>query len=179
MEPRWPRRSVAAGAILLGVVVFCSPAFPPSPVPGWILVGAFVTSVEHWRHTVPDAHRTTTWYLMADLIYSATVATVYWGLMRPLRRSGDLYPRRSIVLAAIIVFLSTVYFIVSWQNGLKYQGAGLLSLYVLANVVAVVLLAEEWYVFHKSGRWWPSFWLHWFLFAWALILAFPWLGERI
>ena len=169
MEPSSRSRIVAEGAILLGVVAFCSPVFPTYPVPIWI----FTIVLDRL------ASQTMAGYTVIRVIYAVIVAAVFWVLARPLRHSGNLYPQRSMILAAIGIALSAIYFIASWRYALTYQGAELLSIYVLANGTVITLLVGGWQVFRKSARWWPSFWLHWILLAWILCLAFPWLGEMI
>jgi hypothetical protein len=87
-------------------------------------------------------------------------------------------PRRSYGLLGVATALSTYWFVVGWQYGLKYQGARYTYLVCAINVVWVAAL---WAMLTRKLWSTPSFrsnlLLHWALFAWLGWYALPWLGE--
>jgi len=86
-------------------------------------------------------------------------------------------PKRSWILLAVLTVLTAVYFVGSWNCGLKYQGRRFTYSICALNAGWLVLL---WTAFILRGNT-PSFVrnlaLHWLLFAWLGWYAFPYLGE--
>ena len=87
-------------------------------------------------------------------------------------------PKRSYVLLVVLIVMSIVYFITSWNWGLEYQGSKFTHEMAVINTGWAVLLA---FGFLRGLKLPPSFMysliLHWLLFAWLAWYAFPFLGE--
>lgn len=87
-------------------------------------------------------------------------------------------PRRSYILFGALVVLSVVYFVVSWGDGVQFEGRSYTRTIAIANVIWIALLT---FLFVLSRTRKPSFifnlTLHWLLFAWLAWYAFPYLGE--
>jgi hypothetical protein len=87
------------------------------------------------------------------------------------------YPEAPWILLAVLTVLTAVYFVGSWNYGLKYQGRRFTYSICALNAGWLVLL---WTAFILRGNT-PSFVrnlaLHWLLFAWLGWYAFPYLGE--
>lgn len=121
-------------------------------------------------------------FLLADLHFSkaaVAVPTLLFFVWNPgLFRGEAIVPKRSYVLLAIATVLSVVYFVASWNWGLKYQGPQHVYVVCAVNVAWVTLLILA---FARSWKAPPSFrfslFLHWILFAWFAWYAFPYLGE--
>jgi hypothetical protein len=94
-------------------------------------------------------------------------------------RAGSGYPRRTVVLGVSAVALSAAYHAYAWRYGVRYQGPELMTAYLTASAIVLLLLALAWRRYRSSESWWPSLVLHWALFAWICVCAFPWLGEMI
>ena len=81
-------------------------------------------------------------------------------------------------MLGVATALSTYWFVVGWQYGLKYQGARYTYVVCAINIVWVAAL---WAMFIRKLWSVPSFrtnlLLHWALFAWLGWYALPWLGE--
>jgi hypothetical protein len=93
-------------------------------------------------------------------------------------RGESKIPQRTYVLLALATVLSVVYFVLSWNYGLKYQGARFTHIVCVVNAVWLAVL---WVMFARAWNREPSFktnlFLHWLLFAWLAWYAFPYLGE--
>jgi hypothetical protein len=94
-----------------------------------------------------------------------------------LLRGQSTVPKRSLALLTVLTVLSIVFFVGSWEWGLKYQGPRFTYGVCAANFGWLMLL---WVVFVRGWRK-PSFFnnllAHWLLFAWLGWYAFPYLGE--
>jgi hypothetical protein len=87
-------------------------------------------------------------------------------------------PKRSYMLFGALVALSVVYFVLSWDDGVKYESRSYTQAIALANAIWIALLTVL-FVVSRIRK--PSFvfnlTLHWLLFAWLAWYAFPYLGE--
>ena len=115
----------------------------------------------------------------AAVFVSLFVPAVLFLVWNPqLLRGAAKIPWRSYGLLGVATALSTYWFVVGWQYGLKYQGARYTYLVCAINVVWLLLL---WAMFIRKLWSAPSFtanlFLHWALFAWLGWYAFPYLGE--
>jgi len=183
MSPRHASRIVVAAACGLGVLAFISPFLPPMPVIGWFAASFIIAPFDAWWYALPADARSpllyTTVGTVAEAVYPAVVAIIFWFWCRPLRKAGSRYPGRTVALAAIAVFLSAAYYATWWRYGLRYQGVGLMITYLIASAATLGVLVFVWHRYRPTGAWWPSLVLHWILFAWICVAAFPWLGEMI
>jgi hypothetical protein len=183
MNPRRASTVVLAAACALGVVAFVSPFLPPAPVIGWIVGSSIIAPFERWWYSLPAEARSSLLYdvgtTVGSAVYPVFVAVTFWLWCRPLRRAGSRYPRRTVALAVTAVALSAAYYAYAWRYGLRYQGPELMTAYLTTSAIILLLLTLAWRRYRSSEAWWPSLALHWTLFAWICVWAFPWLGEMI
>jgi hypothetical protein len=89
-------------------------------------------------------------------------------------------PKRTYVVAALVVVLDVAYLVASWNLGVKYEGIEYTAFVTAGNVGWIAILSV---LFISSWKGEASFaWnlaLHWVLFAWLAWFAFPYLGEPI
>ena len=97
----------------------------------------------------------------------------------PLLLGRDRIPRRSAILALVIVLLTVAFFVFEWSYGLTFHGA------VQTIGMAVYNVVGSGFVFwcFRRNRASPSYAsnlaFHVALFLWLAYCAFPWLGELI
>jgi hypothetical protein len=106
------------------------------------------------------------------------IPSLLFSLWSPqLFRGEARFPKRSLILLAVLTVFTTVYFVRTWHDGLEYQGARFTYGICAANAGWLLLL---WAIF-ISARARPSFnanlLAHFLLFAWLGWYAFPYLGE--
>jgi hypothetical protein len=93
-----------------------------------------------------------------------------------LRQQSNM-PKRTFAAAVVLSALTAVWFAMSWQYGVEFQGARFTVIMLIINLVWLALL---WSLIVRCWRQ-PSFTtnllLHWVLFAWLGWYAFPYLGE--
>jgi hypothetical protein len=100
-----------------------------------------------------------------------------WGIH--LFRGSPKVPSRSQVLFWLLAVLTAVYFAVSWEYGLKWQGNFHLITVVTLNAVALLLLWALLFGAKAVPTFNRNLAFHWALVAWLGWFAFPWLGEGI
>ena len=88
-------------------------------------------------------------------------------------------PKRSRMLAIVLVILSTIFLVGSWAYGIKYQGmVHVIAMYLFNLVFWIGLFVTE-----RNNARNPSFvsnlTFHTLFFVWLTWVAFPWLGELI
>jgi len=92
-------------------------------------------------------------------------------------RGQSRLPKRSLVLLTVLTVLSILFFVASWNYGIKYQGPQFTYGTCVVNVGWLLVL---WVVFVQAWRK-PAFaknlLAHWLFFAWLGWYAFPYLGE--
>lgn len=91
---------------------------------------------------------------------------------------GDVeIPKRSIALFGLVLLLSLVWFGMSLDYGIRYQGGAYVAIAFGLNLLIAATIG----VFFVRGRNSPSFRCslisHWLLVAWIVSFAFPYLGE--
>jgi hypothetical protein len=142
-------------------------------------VGLFLTGVPTMLCPLP------TLTVLPALVFSplaplvVVIPTLLFHAWNPaLLRGVSITPRRSYILFGALVALSVVYFVLSWDYGVQYQGRKYTQAIAVANAIWIVLLT---FLFALSRIRKPSFvfnlTLHWLLFAWLAWYAFPYLGE--
>jgi len=94
-----------------------------------------------------------------------------------LLRGHSTVPVRTIIVVVVLVSLTALWFVDSWEYGVKFQGARYTVRMLLINLA---WLAVIWSAVVSAWRR-PSFTtnllLHWLLFAWLGSCAFPNFGE--
>ena len=183
MTPHRLQLIILAAALALGLLAWITPFLPPFPLPGWFIGGAIVGPFERWWYSLPDGSRSIFVYDVGTTIgaglYPVLVIVVFWLWCRPLRRGENFFPRRTPILALGAVALSAAYFTASWRYGLQYQGVSLVLTYIGVSVMALLVLWLCWIRARRTSSWWGSLGVHWGLFVWLCVFAFPWLGEMI
>lgn len=178
-----PSFSVGVAALVLALVAWTTPFLPPFPLPGWFIGGSVIGPFEHWWYSLPDGSRSIALYNVGTsigaVVYPAVVLFAFWFWCTPLRRGESAFPRRTLALALGAILLSTVYFVLSWSNGLEYQGLNILVTYIAISVATLGALWVGWSVARRHSSWWGSLAAHWGLFFWICVFAFPWIGEMI
>jgi len=105
------------------------------------------------------------------------VLFVFWSF--PLLKGQERIPKRTKILAALLVLLSFIALAASWSYGIQYQGIGHTVAMYLFNLgcwaILFVLLRNN----ARQASYTSNFLFHWTLFAWLAWVAFPWLGELI
>src|SRR5215472_7403412 len=152
---RWP---LAAGMALVG------PAFS-----GLYGVGSRLLSPFPLLTTIPAFF---VWPL-APLIPTA----LFFLWCPKLFRGQERVPNRSLILPGILTALTGIYFIDSWNIGMKYPGAALTYGFVAANTIWIILL---WFVFiwaRNKSSFHTNLLAHFLLFMWLGWQAFPYIGE--
>ena len=108
--------------------------------------------------------------LIPTLLFFAWNPTLFRGVPTP--------PRRSYILFGVLAALSVVYFVLSWDNGVHYEGRAYTQSIIVVNAAWIALLTVL-FVLSRTRK--SSFvfnlTLHWLLFAWLGWYAFPYLGE--
>jgi len=111
------------------------------------------------------------------ILIAAVPTLVFWVWSPGLFRGKATIPLRSILLLAISVVASIVWFVGSWRYGLKYEGLT----YSISTALLSVILAVLTGVLILQSRKSPSFAInllvHFVLFAWLTTYAFPFFGE--
>jgi hypothetical protein len=111
------------------------------------------------------------------LIIALLPSLAFWIWSPGLFRGKATIPVRSILLYAISVVASIVWFVGGWRYGLEYQGLA----YNISTALLSAVLAVLTGVLILRSRKAPSFTLnlivHFVLFAWLITYAFPYLGE--
>jgi hypothetical protein len=102
---------------------------------------------------------------------------VFWAWSINLFRGVSVVPGRSIILFWVLAALTVVYFISSWDYGVKWQGHAHVIAVLLLNVVAIYVLWRLLGQARSAPSFGHSFLFHWALFAWLAWFAFPFLGE--
>jgi len=77
----------------------------------------------------------------------------------------------------VILIFNGVYIAVSFEYGLKYQGANYVSVLVLWNALFAALIAGCLVAADANGNDVFRMGYRWGLLAWPLSVAFPWMGE--
>jgi hypothetical protein len=104
-------------------------------------------------------------------------ALLFWLWTIPLFRGDGRIPRRSAVALGLLTVLTPVLLLVSWEDGLEYQGGAHAAGMALLNAAS---LAMAWHLLIRGWRA-PSvvasLRFHMLLFGWLAWCAFPVLGE--
>jgi len=100
-----------------------------------------------------------------------------WGF--PLIRGQECIPKRTMILACILILLSFVGLLFSWPYGVQYQGYIHTFVMYLLNFCCWVALLKIVKNNKRKPSYSSNFLFHWILFAWLGWVAFPWLGELI
>jgi hypothetical protein len=102
----------------------------------------------------------------------------FWN--RQLFRGQGKVPRRSYVLLAILAVLTAIDLVVSWKDGLQYEGPQFTVVVCSVNIAWLAFLGLAFARTRKATTSFAtSLFLHWMLFAWLGWYAFPWLGELL
>ena len=115
------------------------------------------------------------------VIYLATlfIPIIFFVWSWPLLKGQVHIPKRTSILAIILILLSVVDLGMSWKYGVKYQGmVHTIAMYAFNAGFWFILLWLYWKN-SKIDSFTTNFLFHWFLFAWVGWVAFPWLGELI
>jgi hypothetical protein len=154
-----------AASILHGVPVLWSPLPLLVVLPGFFASGLPINHPGFPFHYEVLAALASIPISMAYLVWSAFPV------------SASRIPIRSVILFALVVLLSLVFFFGSWSYGVTYQGFFHTCAIATINgafVLAIALVLS----FHKrSPTYALSLAFHWLLFLWLAWFAFPWLGE--
>jgi hypothetical protein len=102
---------------------------------------------------------------------------LFWAWSFNLFRGASVVPRRSVILFWFLAALTVVYFVASWDYGVKWQGYEHVIAVLVLNVVAIYLLWRFLVQARSAPSFRHSFLFHWTLFAWLAWFAFPLLGE--
>jgi hypothetical protein len=117
------------------------------------------------------------WGHSAAYLAAFVPALLFWAWSVHLFRGEMNLPLRSVLFFWALVALTLVYFIGSWDFGVRHQG----FVHVLGVAVLNVLALYVLWRLLKTARSKPTFRhdlsFHWALFAWLAWLAFPFLGE--
>jgi hypothetical protein len=116
---------------------------------------------------------------LASLIAALVGPVLFAAWSFPIMKGQMRIPKRSKILAIVLVVLSIVFLISGWSYGNQYQGAfHTIAIYIFNLAFWVGLFFTE----RKNTRF-PSFIsnlvFHTLLFFWLAWVAFPWLGELI
>ncbi|MGO9243797.1 MAG: hypothetical protein ACLPT4_06305 [Verrucomicrobiia bacterium] len=111
------------------------------------------------------------------LVIALLPSLAFWLWSPGLFRGKATIPIRSIILFAIGLVASIVWFVGGWRYGLKYESltyniSTALFSAVLAVCTGVLILRTR-----KSPSFTLSLLTHFVLFAWLITYAFPYLGE--
>jgi glucan phosphoethanolaminetransferase (alkaline phosphatase superfamily) len=117
-----------------------------------------------------------TLWLSAVAALPITLAFIAWS-KEPILRGA--IPRRSIVLLAVVIAASLLFFVAGWSHGVQWQGfrhtAALAAINATFGLVPVAALLK-----HRSSLApGSSLVFHGALFLWLTWFAFPWLGELL
>jgi hypothetical protein len=117
-------------------------------------------------------------FLFSRYLAVAAPMVLFFAWHPGLFRGEGIAPKRSYVLLIILILLSVVDFVTSWNWGLQYQGShhtyGVCAVNVGWVVFLTLAFARGW---KKPSSFGFSLFLHWTLFAWLAWYAFPYMGE--
>jgi ABC-type xylose transport system permease subunit len=129
--------------------------------------------------TVIPALLLSDWHHLGNAAVILPMLLFFLWNFRMFRGEGKV-PRRSYVLLALLAVLAAIDFVVSWRDGLQYEGPKYTVAVCSVNIVWLAFLGLA---FARTIKGTTSFaaslFLHWMLFAWLCWYAFPWLGELI
>jgi hypothetical protein len=114
-------------------------------------------------------------YLLGTLI--TPLLFLLWSV--PLLSGQIKIPKRSKIIAILLVLLSLLLLVGSWSSGIQYQGVTYtIAIYALNLFFWTVLI-----FLYRSNKirasYTSNYLFHWILFAWLGWVAFPWLGELL
>jgi drug/metabolite transporter (DMT)-like permease len=93
-------------------------------------------------------------------------------------KGNNKFPIRTYILFVALVVLTVIWFIVSWNFSIQYEGARYTYIVCAVNAVWIAALAALLWKCRRKKISFPSNLLvHWVLFAWLAWWAFPYLGE--
>ena len=111
------------------------------------------------------------------LTYFALPVLLFLVLASRLSRDRPKIPLSSIVLLILGVIAVAAYFVMFWDEGMRYQGQLPFRRLVAANLAMILLLAFWVLRNHRSPRFGSALLFIWLLVLWLSSFAFPPLGE--
>ena len=106
-------------------------------------------------------------------------SVLFWILGAHLFRGSPKVPVWSQAFFGLVVVLTVIYFAMSWEYGLKWQGSFHLTAVAILNAISLLLLFGILYAARSVPTFTRNLAFHWALVAWLAWFAFPWLGEGI
>ncbi len=118
-------------------------------------------------------------HLTALLLWTLISPALFLLWSFPLLRGQVRIPKRSKIVASLLIALSLFSLVGSWSYGIEYQGA----LHTIAIYVWNLIFWSALFLLNRSNKnhesYTSNYLFHWVLFAWAAWVAFPWLGELL
>jgi hypothetical protein len=172
--------TVAAGTLLLtvpaigfGILELAAP-IPAEPAPSFAILYPIPLLV-----AIPSILFGGAWGHSAAYLAAFVPALLFWAWSVHLFRGEPNPPLRSVLLFWTLAALTFVYFIGSWDFGVRWQGYVHLLAVAVLNVVALYVLSRLLRTAKSTPLFRHNLIFHWALFAWLAWLAFPWLGEGL
>ncbi|SRR6266498_3381641 len=102
---------------------------------------------------------------------------LFWLWMPRLFRGSPQVPLRSLLLLLVVAALSFSSLADGWNYGARYQGVAFVHGILWINVLAVLVLGVLLFIGRRTPSFPTNLLAHWFLVAWLVTYAFPYLGE--
>jgi len=170
-------------AILLGIAAQTWTFLPPISMLGWWAFLYTGGPIEQWWYELPEAQRQEWYYDVgmgaAYVVLPLVVAGLFLLYTRRLWNGDNGLGPRTWIPAVALLAISAWYIWASWQYALKYQGIEFMTVYLAVVVGVFGTLTAAYRRLFRNPSWRGSLLLHAGVFAWLVVLAFPWLGEYI
>jgi hypothetical protein len=143
-------------------------------------MGLLITGYPTILHPFPILTVLPAFYLASAHLWMAGTAmpVIFFFLWNPGLLHGEIrVPTRTLALLAGSGFLSIIWFVIGWGDGLHYQGATFTHAVSAINVCWIAILTAYIVVARGKNSFAANLIFHWLLFAWLGWFAFPYLGE--
>jgi drug/metabolite transporter (DMT)-like permease len=140
-------------------------------------IGLFISRVPTALGPFPGMTAIPALFLSSRALAIAVPSLLFFVWNPGLFRGESKIPKRSHWLLAVVTILSVVWFTMSWEYGLQYQGARYVYGVCIANVVWIAFLGVMFAKWKGRSSFRLNLALHWLLFVWLAWYAFPYLGE--
>ena len=108
-----------------------------------------------------------------------TIPVLFTAWSYPLLLGKKQIPKRTIIVALVLVCLSAIFLFFSWSYGIQYQGYIHTLSIDFFNFCFWIILYFLYRANVKQISFSTNFMFHWMLFAWIGWCGFPWLGELL
>ena len=160
--PKLPMRFLILGFCMVVLTAMCATTVANGYPDGWS-THSFVGYILRW-----DLE----WFWSLPVI---AIIFMWWSI--PQFKGVAVLPKRSVVMAGTVAFLSAVAYAIHWKSGLQVATESTTNLWLTLNLLSLGTLLALGIWARRNKSWHATAGFNFVLFLWFSCWAFPWLGE--